>query len=241
MNQFRDPLFYHRMDMPKYPPPKIVKIEDELSRETTKVVELKDSRGITRFKIALTDFDNSEYPQNDDLQTWDATYQVTVVSYCCKGDDQPIVLFQKEYDKYEEADAQFELLKQQYRSLINVETRASQDVRIYAERINYKIVDPDCCRNCIWSQVLPRDQQLFNDWKKHKNKRVCMNPEVNKIKNDFEPRDPMHRKDPQHPYADKTFHDHYHHFAKECEHFDISLAPYTQDDGICDNYRRDNK
>jgi hypothetical protein len=38
-----------------------------LTRETTKVAELKDKFGNTRFKIALTDFDNPEYPYTDDL------------------------------------------------------------------------------------------------------------------------------------------------------------------------------
>ena len=40
--------------------------------ETTKVAEIKDFQGRTRFKIALTDFDHENcYPEHDDLQTFD--------------------------------------------------------------------------------------------------------------------------------------------------------------------------
>ena len=163
-----------------------------MTRETTKVAELKDKFGNTRFKIALTDFDDSEYPEHDNLQHWDTVFQVTVVSFCCKDEENPIILYEDVFSEFETALKKFNELIEQYRVLLNAETKGWQDITAYSEKINFKKIDPDCCRNCIWAKPLPHQQQLFSDWKKHHTRLVCMNPEIAKIENDFQPREPNH-------------------------------------------------
>lgn len=214
-------------------------IDDPMSRDTTKVTELKDRFGVTRFKIALTDYDTPDYPQNDNLQQWDTLFQVTVVSYCCKNEDQAIVLFEDQYEDYNKALEKFNELVSQYRILVNAETRGVQDISIYAEKINFRTIDPDCCKNCIWAKPVPYRQQLFNDWKRHRQRMVCMNPNVVKLEEDFYPRDPKSRMiDPRQPHPDNRYRNEEHFYHQERQHFDLDLSPYTREDGICDNYQR---
>ena len=213
---------------------------DPLTRETTKVAELKDKFGNTRFKIALTDFDNPEYPYIDDLQKWDTFFLVTVVSFCCNGKDRDntIILYEERFEGFDEALKKFNELIEQYRVLLNAETKGWQDITAYSEKINFRKIDPDCCRNCIWAKPLPHQQQLFSDWKKHHTRLVCMNPEIAKIENDFQPREPDHQIDPRHPYADRRHRNNDHFYHEERKHFDLDLSPYTYSDGICDCYQR---
>ena len=199
---------------------------DAYTQETTKVAELKDQFGNTRFKISLTDYDNSCYPQNDDLRTFDRYFQVTVLSYCFgeKLDD-PIVLLEEDFTDINEAYTRFYGLVKQYRHLINVETKGWQDINMFADKINYHKIDPDCCLNCIWSREITPENCPATEYKKHKGRLVCMNPKISKCLDDFEPYDPHHH--------DKAF--------GKCDcrhHFKFDLAPYTQIYGICDDYKR---
>lgn len=57
-----------------------------------------------------------------------------------------------------------------YTALVVAETRNVQDISIYANRINYKIVDPNCCKNCRYVKKI--------DSKHGKPKFVCMNREM---------------------------------------------------------------
>ena len=214
--------------------------EDPMSRDTTKVTELKDRFGVTRFKIALTDYDTPEYPQNDDLQEWDILFQVTVVSYCCKDEStESIILFEEQYEDYTKAVEKFNELVSQYRILINSETKGWQDITSYAEKINFRTIDPDCCKNCIWAKPIPYRQQLFNDWKHHRTRMVCTHPDLAKVEEAFFPRNPTRQPiDPRHPYRDISYVNEGHFYHQERQFFELDMSPYTKDDGICDNYQR---
>ena len=185
-----DPQRYHGKPPPPPPPKRPPHFENKnnsLTRETSKIVELKDKFGNTRFKIGLTDYDDPLYPEHDDLQHWDTLYQVTVVSYCCKDEDQPITLFEQTFNDYEEAVNKLNELVEQYRVLINAETKGWQDITAYADRINFRTIDPDCCKNCMWAKPVPYSDQLFSDWRRHHSRMVCANPEVVKYESDFHP------------------------------------------------------
>lgn len=199
---------------------------DPYTQETTKVAELKDQFGKTRFKIALTDYDDNEYPHNDDLRAFDTYFQVTVISYCY-GDalDTPVTLVEEVFTNIKAAYDRFYELVAQYRHLINVETRGWQDISVYKDKINYHKIDPDCCRNCIWAKPVTPKVCPPEELRKHKGRFVCMNPDLQKDVSDFERDDPHH-------------HDNFYHRGEHRQHFKFDLAPYTQEDGLCDFYRR---
>lgn len=149
-------------------------------RETTRVAELKDNFGATRFKVALTDF---KWETNDDLREFDRRFQVTVVSYCYGEEAMTIV--QREFDWFDNAVKFFEQMKEQYRALVVAETKDYQDIRIYAQKTGYRAISPDCCATCKWACPITKSNSLFGDWlRNHQNRFRCMNAELYKAGTD---------------------------------------------------------
>lgn len=199
---------------------------DPYTQETTKVAELKDQFGKTRFKIALTDYDDPNYPSNDNLQTFDNYFQVTVVSYCFgESQNTPIYLYDEVFGNIKSAYDKFYEQVEIYRRLIDVETKGWQNIEIYKDKINYRKIDPDCCKNCVWAKLINPKDCPPHELKKHKDRFICTNPEIRKELNDFEPIDPKQ-------------YNNTHHKGFSRKHFNFDLAPYTQEDGLCDNYAR---
>lgn len=192
-------------------------------QETVKVSEIKDRFGNTRFKVALTDFDDNGLPQDDDLRSFDRNFQVTVVSYCYSEEALTVVC--EEFDVYEKAADFFRRMTERYSYLVEAETKDVQDIRIYAKRTGYHRICPDCCATCRWSRPCDRNNCLFDDWEKNLRGRfLCMNSKL------YEPpkRDLV---------PDRGQHDGYHDFQKERFHV-IDIHPVVDRDGICGGFER---
>ena len=198
---------------------------DPYIMETTKVAELKDHFGNTRFKVALTDFDGNA-PAHDDLVSFDMQFQVTVVSYCYSEDAVTVVC--REFDMYEKAVRFFREMVSRYSALVKAETRDYQDINIYAGKTGYHKICPDCCAVCKWAKAVGKDNCLFEDWKKnHRGKFLCMNVQL------YVP----DRRDMQ---PDCGQHDQYHDFAKSRFHV-IDIHPEVDADGICKGFERNSR
>lgn len=191
--------------------------------ETTKVAELKDRFGRTRFKVALTDFDPGEAPCSDDLRGFDRAFQVTVVSYCYAEDAVTVVC--RDFADYGDAARFFGDMTDQYSRLVRAETRDVQDIRIYADRTGYRVTAPDCCATCRWGRACGKGNCLFPDWEKNlRGRYVCTNAKLYlPPRRDLEP--------------DRGQHDKVHDYCTGRMHV-VDVHPVVDPLGICDGFER---
>lgn len=60
------------------------------------------------------------------------------------------MLFFKTFLEYHEALKVFEHKKDEYSTYVKSQSRDLDDINLYKENINYRIIDPDCCSNCAF-------------------------------------------------------------------------------------------
>lgn len=115
----------------------------------------------------------------DETRCKDDNYRITVDSFFYGPS--PVTIL-KEYRKhFSEAYAFYKKCIDEYKHLALAETRNFQDIEIYADKIKYHIIDPECCKNCKWSKLLCDKRHL-----------VCMNHHLfevahSRILGDIEP------------------------------------------------------
>ena len=188
-------------------------------QQTTKVNEIKDRFGHTRYKVALTDY----CPDGrDDLRRFDSVFQVTVVGYGFGDED--VQILTKEFGEYSDAERFFEETTGRYASLVKAENLDVQDIAAYADRINYRKVSPECCATCRWSRPCCGRNSLFDDWSRSLRGRFyCVNSDQ------FMPRK-----------GDRTAENpRFSHGEEELRLTDIH--PVVDHDGLCDGYERRKK
>ena len=119
---------------------------DPYVHETTKVAEILDCFGQMRFKVLMLDI---QVPSQHCKR-----YCITVESFCYKHS--PVVILKEFRQHFCEANELYEKCVKQYKHLAIAETRHFQDIKIYADKIGYHKIDPDCCKNCKWSKMVCR-------------------------------------------------------------------------------------
>ena len=82
-----------------------------------------------------------------------------------------MVYSSEEYLIRKDAYAEFERNVRNYSILVKAESKPLNDIQVYAEKIEYRKIDPDCCMNCKFCKIdrimrFGRDKCL-----------VCTNPE----------------------------------------------------------------
>lgn len=167
---------------------------DPYVQETTKIAEIRDSFGQLRFKVFMVDM--LDYYEET---ACDERYRITVDTFCYGPS--PITILKEFRKHFSEAYAFYLECVEQYKHLAIAETRSFQDIKIYADKIGYHKIDPECCKNCKWSRkVHEHDHHCHchdgcdpHDEHKHdNNKYMCMNHELfriahSKIIHDVEP------------------------------------------------------
>lgn len=131
---------------------------DPFVKETAKVAEITDQFGHTRYRVSLTDFDR---PSHIDLNKYSTMYQVEV--WCYFIDQDPIRLVSENFDIYDLAVAFYKKNVESYTALVKAETRKMQSVWMFADKIGYHRICPDCCVVCKHAKKIcgmPHDFQL---------------------------------------------------------------------------------
>ena len=158
-------------------------------QETTKIAEIRDSFGQLRFKVFMIDM--LDYYEETPL---DERYRITVDSFCYGPS--PVTILKDFRKHFSEAYAHYLKCIELYTHLAIAETRNFQDIRIYADKIEYHLIDPQCCKNCKWSIKVHEYDQHCHCHEDHQTakgtKYMCMNHELfnvahSKIISDIEP------------------------------------------------------
>lgn len=225
-----------------------------LSKEVVKVSEIKDFTGDIKFKIIFSNFKffGDQNDSSDAYYTWlldqtwhdDREYQVVVLSFCVRDNDNPIIIIAKDFFGYNEALAEYYRCCGVYKNLVAAETRGWQDIRLFDEQIHCHKIDPNCCANCKFSRkdhlpfayekntpdLKPKQQFYFKgneciDYPRFSKKPkdddlVCTNPDI--------------------VTTYKTINQDYPHWHPDRDNIELEFAmcPRTFKDFICDKYER---
>lgn len=162
----------------------IDKGKDPYVQETTKIAEIRDNFGKLRFKVYLIDM----FDYHTDT-FYDVKYCITVESFCYGL--QPQIILKEFKQHFNEAYAFYLKCIDEYKYLVIAETRHFQDIKIYADKIDYHMIEPDCCKNCKWSKhvhtrLCPRDEKFFMP---QNDKLVCINHKIFEISHSIKIRD----------------------------------------------------
>lgn len=145
--------------------------ESAYVQETTKIAEIRDNFGKIRYKVFMIDL--LDYYEEHEF---DQRYRISVESYIYGIQPQTILV---EFRKcFEEAYSFYNKCIQNYKELVIAETRDFQDIWIYADRIEYHKIDPECCATCKWSCKAMRNAKCVPCDIKHNKDLVCMNKNV---------------------------------------------------------------
>lgn len=105
----------------------------------------------------------------------DEEYRISVESYCYGM--QPIVVLTEFRRTFDEAKAYYAKCVDNYRALVLAETKNFEDIGIYAERIGYRKISPECCATCKYSQECP--DRGPSDIRRRRHPRLrCMNSKL---------------------------------------------------------------
>ena len=115
---------------------------DPFVQETSKTSEIRDNFGKVRFKVYLIDM----LDYYDEKEDCDDRFVVSVYSLCYSLD--PYKILEETFNEPSDAYCFYNKCIENYKHIVQVETKDFQDIAIYAEKINYHKIDPDCCLNC---------------------------------------------------------------------------------------------
>ena len=221
---------------------------DPFVQETSKTSEIRDNFGKVRFKVYLIDM----LDYYDEKEDCDDRFVVSVYSLCYSLD--PYKILEETFNEPSDAYCFYNKCIENYKHIVQVETKDFQDIAIYAEKINYHKIDPDCCANCKYSRTCEADKDCnchsippYGPHHKPRKRLICMNSRLFTIdNNEAENKDCCndhceHNSHHGHEY-DKTFnrphneHDKHHHHPHMSD-----IQPKVDDWGICDYYEREPK
>lgn len=191
--------------------------DDPKKREICRVTELKDDFGHTRYKVAVVDSDG-------DLDGFQQRYRVNVTGYGPDGETYD--LRDEEFDVYEDAVRHYETAIREYEYIVKTQTKDFQNIQVYAERINYRRICPNCCATCRYGMPTAQES-LFDDWRRiYKGKRVCTNSKLFHIPRPYDHEFHCENRPMPPPFPHR--------------HRDMSpppeIRPVVDADGICDGY-----
>lgn len=127
---------------------------------------------------------------------------------------QPVIILEEFRPTYEIAYDYYKRCIENYKSLVLAETSHFEDINIYAEKIRYHKICPECCATCKYSKlVFDRNPEKFDPFSPdhecaHDLALVCANEDIFK------------------QCAARHVHD---------------IQPKVSKDGICKYYERDDK
>lgn len=114
-------------------------------QETDRTVEIKDGEDNLKYLATL------EKGVDEELQT---VFIVKIIKY--NGlDEESETMFDESYDTIEAANFNFKRMVENYVFLIKAESKPIDDIKLYADRIEYHHIDTDCCLNCEFSAERP--------------------------------------------------------------------------------------
>ena len=119
--------------------------KDPFVFETTKIAEIRDNFGKLRYKVFMIDM--LDYYEEHDR---DQRYRITVESFCYGM--QPVTILEEFRPTYEIAYDYYKKCIENYKSLVLAETSHFEDINIYAEKIGYHKICPECCATCKFSK-----------------------------------------------------------------------------------------
>lgn len=192
--------------------------------ETAKMTEIRDAMGTLRYQVVLTGYDI-----DNNLEGISPTKAYMVqVNNCFYDEDAPLVIITvpNEGDPpltdYPKAVEIYESYVTTYTSLVKAETKDIQDMDIYAEKVGYHHVSPECCATCKWCQE-HKDTRMPGH---RRQKLECHSPKnVNEFNFDIDRRDsPCHH----------DVYPHWHHPQLR----PMPIFPYVKPLGLCDNYEK---
>lgn len=146
--------------------------KDPYVQETTKIAEIRDNFGKLRFKVFLIDF-SMESIDCHKKENCNTRYCITVESFCYSL--HPVTILKEFRHNFKEAHDFYLTCISQYKHLAIAETRDFRDIKIYADKIGYHKIDPECCKNCKWSK------KVRSHCSKNDDKLICTNHRIFKI------------------------------------------------------------
>jgi hypothetical protein len=160
-------------------------------------------------------------------------YDVAVISYCYSQSPQLVV--NEQYAGYEDAVKAFSKNVNAYTDIVKAETKNWQDISIYADKIGYKTINPDCCANCKYGE-LSKDGRCMHE----RAKLVCTNSKLFILGGVFNP-DWIPALDyPMPPFPEPHVHERGFGYS-DCRHSFNKLQPEVQPNGICNSFEKRNK
>lgn len=94
----------------------------------------------------------------------------------------------KKYDTLREAEIEFDKCVKNYSLVVKTESKPVDDIWVYAQKIQYRKIDPDCCMNCEFSE---KKRELKG--RCGRETIVCGNPDNFKFYNDVVDEDPCRK------------------------------------------------
>lgn len=123
--------------------------------------DISDPFSVLRYRVSV-----AKRQQEYDEAIW----RVKVESHY--GKVEPLTIYSEDFDCEAAAKKDFDKNVAMYSDLVSAETKHWQDISIYAERIGYRKIDPDCCGNCAFAKLACACRCIGG-----KRKLECHNPE----------------------------------------------------------------
>jgi len=115
--------------------------------ETGKTVEIRNPKDELRFKVVL----KKETRDTEDLETV-YVYVIEVVSYVDDPEGE-VIPNGDEYETLREAEEAFRKTVEEYSLVVKASSAPLDDIEVYADKIGYERIDPDCCFNCEFCEI----------------------------------------------------------------------------------------
>ena len=104
-------------------------------KETAKTVEIRDNKDNLKWKVVLQPFDDGQRG---------VIYIVKVLNSYNEE------VMGETYDTLRFAEIGFAKCVKNYTFLVKAESKPIDNIKIYADKIKYRKIDPDCCMNCLF-------------------------------------------------------------------------------------------
>lgn len=136
---------------------------------TEKSLEIRTPQDEPRYTVEFLRYETI----NEDTSVM-FVYQVFVYN----ADREPLYS-SPEFLLHKDAEEDFERQVRNYKTLVMAETRPVDDMSVYADKIDYHKIDPDCCLNCVFCRRDNHHCQRRPDRCYHSpfGDLVCTNPE----------------------------------------------------------------
>lgn len=111
--------------------------------QTERTVEIRNSKDVLKYKVVLRKSQRDDYELDESVDI----YNVVVVSYVEDPDGEEFPP-SRDFTSLKEADIEFDRTVKNYTIIVKAQSKPVDDISVYAEKIEYVLIDPDCCFNC---------------------------------------------------------------------------------------------